>query len=276
MTHPYGLGLALRQPHLSLFTESPPPLVKWVEVISENYFPLPGEGWGRSSALDSLKKVRSHLPVSLHGVSLSLGSASGLNRDSLKQLKTLCEHIEPFQVSDHLCWTGLNGVNSHDLLPLPYTGEAIDRVCRSIDEAQTELGRPLLIENLSSYVTFQNSEMTEWEFLKTISNRTGCQILLDVNNVYVSSVNHRFDPLEYLRSLPESAVSEIHLAGHMRNDSILVDTHDAPVAAEVWLLYEQTLEFFGRRNTCLERDAKIPDWHEMETELKQIQVRYDA
>lgn len=255
-----GFGLGLRPPHYEEFLAGRVP-VDFVEVISEN-FVLDG---GRP--LHTLERIREIHPVALHGVSMSLGSADGLDRDYLRRLRVLVDRIEPAVVSDHLCWTRIEGFNSHDLLPLPYTGEALDLVCAHIERAQDALGRAMLIENPSSYLDFAQSEMTEWEFLSKMSERTGCFLLLDVNNIYVSATNHGFDPLAYLSGIPADRVRQIHLAGHSQGRDLLIDTHDQPVCAEVWSLYQTACRLIGPVATMIERDDNIPPLEDLLTEL---------
>ena len=254
-------GLGLRPPYYSDFLNGAVD-VDFVEVISENFM-IDG---GRPR--DVLRRVRERHPVALHGVSMSIGSADGLDRAYLKRLRALVDDVEPLFVSDHLCWTRIEGFNSHDLLPLPYTEEALDLVCTNIDIAQDLLGRTLLIENPSSYLTFVQSALTEWEFLEAICARTGCDLLLDVNNVYVSATNHGFDPDAYIDSIPASRVRQIHLAGHSQGERLLIDTHDAPVSAAVWSLYERAMQRVGYVATMIERDDRIPPLGEVLAELE--------
>jgi hypothetical protein len=261
----HGLGVGLRPAHFSRFKEQPPRSLQWVEALTENY--LPWSQLPKPKSLKNLLEVRKNIPVALHGVSLSVGSADGINPDYLAALKTLVDEVEPFWVSDHLCWTSSSGQNSHDLLPLPYTREAMDTVVANVLRAQDYLKRRILLENLSSYVEFSSSEMTEWEFLTEIAQRADCGILLDVNNIYVSSVNHGFDPLEYLRALPRERVGQIHLAGHTVKEGYLIDTHDAPVCDEVWELFRWTAQHLGLVSTMIEWDAKIPEFSVLEAEI---------
>ena len=210
--------------------------------------------------------MRARYPVALHGVSMSVGSAEGVDRAYLTRLRALVDEIEPLFVSDHLCWTRVDGFNSHDLLPLPYTEEALDTVCANVDAAQDALGRTMLIENPSSYVAFDGA-MTEWEFLNALCARTGCGLLLDVNNVFVSAVNHGFDARVYLDAMPADRVRQIHLAGHSQGADLLIDTHDQPVLASVWDLYAHVLPRLGPVATMIERDDAIPPLHELLAEL---------
>lgn len=258
--HSFGLGL--RKPHYADFLDGDTPIaVDFVEVISENFMV---EG-GRPR--DILRRVRERHPVALHGVSMSIGSADGADRDYLRRLRALVDEVDPILVSDHLCWTRVEGFNSHDLLPLPYTEEALDVVCANIAVAQDVLGRPILIENPSSYVAFADAPMTEWQFLDAMCARTGCLLLLDVNNIYVSATNHGFDPLEYLAGIPADRVRQIHLAGHSQGRELLIDTHDKPVPARVWALYEAALARIGPVATMIERDDDIPPLAELLDEL---------
>lgn len=255
-----GFGLGLRPAHYEEFLGGRVP-VDFVEVISENFM-LEG---GRP--LHTLGQIRELHPVALHGVSMSVGSADGLDRDYLQRLRKLVDRIEPAVVSDHLCWTRIEGFNSHDLLPLPYTSEALDLVCANISQAQDALGRAMLIENPSSYLDFSQSEMSEWEFLSEMSARTGCFLLLDVNNIYVSATNHGFDPLAYLEGIPAGRVRQIHLAGHSQGRDLLIDTHDQPVCAPVWSLYEKACRLIGPVATMIERDDNIPPLDDLLAEL---------
>ncbi|HMW31278.1 MAG TPA: DUF692 domain-containing protein [Plasticicumulans sp.] len=228
----------------------------WVEVHSENYF---GDG-GRPLAV--LDRVRAHWPVSLHGVGLGLGNADGLDRGHLARLQALVARVEPGWVSEHLCWTAAGGQHLNDLLPLPMSEEALALVCRHVQQVQEALGRPLLVENVSRYLDFAASVIPEGEFLAELVARTGCGLLLDVNNLYVNHINHGDDPLAIVAALPAAAIGEIHLAGHSRREvrgqALLIDTHDAPVCAEVWALYRQVLARIGPRATLIERDSALP------------------
>lgn len=260
-----GIGVGLRAQHYEHFLTTPPKSVSWVEVISENHMAWQTQPVGRP--LQTLLKVRRHLPVALHGVSLSIGSADPINKNYLTHLNELIDRVEPSIVSDHLCWTGVNGTNLHDLLPLPYTQSVLKHVASKINQVQDFLGRQILIENPSSYLQFKQSEMTEWQFMAELSKLADCGLLLDVNNVYVSSVNHGFDPLEYLSAIPKERVGQIHLAGHSNKGSHLIDTHDHPVCKEVWELYRWVCRHFGQKTTMVERDDNIPEWQELEQEL---------
>ena len=255
-----GFGLGLRIPHYEEIV-STHPAVDWFEVLSENYL-VPG-----GKPLYYLDRVRADYPVAMHGVSLSIGGSDPLNLDYLKQLKTLADRIEPKWISDHLCWTGVGGFNLHDLMPLPYTEEAIRHVTGRVKQVQDYLGRRILLENVSSYVTYKQSELTEWEFLTQIAEQADCLILLDINNIYVSSFNHGFDPEDYLNGIPLERVQQFHLAGHQNCGNYIVDTHDHPVIDPVWALYGQAVRRFGPVSTMIERDDNIPPLQDLLAEL---------
>jgi uncharacterized protein len=255
-----GFGLGLRKDHYADFLTSDVP-VDFVEIISENYMACGGK------PLHTLDAVRERHPMIMHGVSLSIGSAQGLNRAYLDELKALADRVRPLWVSDHLCWTGVDGFNSHDLLPLPYTEEALDLVCANIAFAQDVLERPILLENPSSYIAWPDDPMSEWDFLAAMAQRTGCGLLLDVNNVYVSAANHGFDADAYINAIPRGAVRQIHLAGHSQGGGILIDTHDAPVCDGVWDLFAKACTRFSNVAVMIERDDKIPPLQELLDEL---------
>ena len=259
-----GFGLGLRRTHYADFVSGDVP-VDFVEIISENYMVDGG------NPLRVLDQLRAKLPVIMHGVSMSIGSAHGLDRDYLERLRALANRIEPLWVSDHLCWTRTSAHNSHDLLPLPYTHEALDLVCDNLDLAQTVLGRPMLLENPSSYLAFPEDEMAEWEFLSALSRRSGCFLLLDVNNIYVSAHNHGFSADDYLAGLPMDRVRQIHLAGHT-DGAIKIDTHDQPVCDGVWQLYAKASAMAGDVATMIERDDAIPPLAELLAELDQARA----
>ena len=247
-----GFGLGMRTPHYPAYLAGEAP-VDFVEVISENFM---GDG-GRP--LYTIDRIREIYPVAMHGVSMSVGSADGLNPEYLTKLKKLAQRVQPLWVSDHLCWTGIDGFNSHDLLPLPYTEEALSIAATNINHAQDFLERPMLIENPSSYLTFADDAMTEWEFLSELTARTGCYLLLDINNIYVSGTNHGFDPKVYLDAIPADRVRQIHLAGHSAGrDGLLIDTHDQPVPDPVWSLYAAFLGRLGDVAVMIARDAAVP------------------
>ncbi len=257
---PLGFGLGLRVDHYEAILAGHPP-VDWFEVLTENYL-VPG-----GKPLHYLMRIRERFPVAMHGVSLSIGSTAPLDCEYLRQLKALAERVQPAWISDHLCWTGVAGRNTHDLLPLPYTEEALDNVVERVRTVQDFLGRRILLENVSSYVAFRDSRMSEWQFLGEIAQRADCLILLDVNNIYVSAVNHEYDPLEYLQAVPAARVQQIHLAGHENNGDYLVDTHDAEVPDPVWQLYTAALRRCGPVSTMIERDDHIPPLAELVAEL---------
>ncbi len=260
MTMLSGFGLGLRPRHYTAILKSSP-RVDWFEALSENYM-VPG---GRPPY--NLERIRARYPVVLHGVSLSIGSADALDRGYLNELKALAARVEPEWISDHLCWTGVDGRNLHDLMPLPYTEEALEHVARRVREVQDVLGRRILLENVSSYVAYQDSAMTEWAFLAALADEADCDILLDVNNVYVSAFNHGFDPVEFLDGVPRGRVRQIHLAGHDNSGDLIIDTHDAAVIDPVWNLYAETVRRFGPVPTMIERDAHIPPLGRLVREL---------
>lgn len=256
-----GFGLGLRTDHYETILADKPP-VDWFEVITENYL-VPG-----GKPLYYLDRIRADYPLVMHGVSLSIGGTDALNFDYLCRVKALAERIEPAWISDHLCWTGVDGVNLHDLLPLPYTEEAVQHVANRVRTVQDFLGRRILLENVSSYVTYAHSEMSEWEFLSAVAERADCLILLDINNIYVSAHNHEFDPLFYLDSIPVYRVQQLHIAGHLDLKNIIIDTHGDSVIDSVWALYEAALRRFGLVSTMIERDDNIPPLGELLAELE--------
>ncbi len=245
-----GIGLRARH-HDDLLRERPD--IGWLEAHSENYFADGG------AQIDYLLKLREVYPLSLHGVGLSLGSTDALEREHMRRLKRLVQLAEPGLVSEHLCWGSVNGMFANDLLPLPYTEEALRHMIRRVGEIQDFLGRQILIENVSSYVAFRGSTMPEWEFLAAVADRADCGILLDVNNVAVSAHNHGFDSRQYLRSLPAERIGQIHLAGHADRGAYRLDTHDAPVPEEVWDLYRESVRLYGRVSSLVEWDDNVPD-----------------
>jgi len=258
---PYlGFGLGLRTDHYQAVTDEWPD-VDWFEIVSENYM-VPG-----GMPLYWLDRVRERYPIIMHGVSLSIGTSDPLNRDYLKELKQLADRVDPAWFSDHLCWTGLGGTNIHDLLPLPYTEEAIDHVASRIRTVQNFMERPMAIENVSSYLTYKDSTISEWEFLAEVAQRADCYILLDINNIFVSAFNHEFDALEYLNHIPPQRVAQFHLAGHTNYGDYIIDTHDHPVIDPVWELYATAVRRFGPVSTMIERDDNIPPFAELKAEL---------
>jgi uncharacterized protein (UPF0276 family) len=256
-----GFGLGLRTPHYEAVLNEPHP-IDWLEVITENYL-VPG-----GKPLDYLERIRSRFPLVMHGVSLSIGSTDPVDFEYLAQVRALAARIEPHWISDHLCWTGIEGHNLHDLLPLPYTEEALASVVERVGQVQDALGRQILLENVSSYLTYRASDMSEWEFLREVAQRADCAILLDINNIHVSAVNHGFDPLTYLQSIPKDRVRQFHLAGHSDLKGHLIDTHDHPIAEPVWDLYCAAVAQFGAVPTMIERDDNIPALSELVAELQ--------
>ncbi len=249
---PSGAGIGLRPPHIREILDTRPPL-PWLEVHSENFF-CPGARPRRH-----LESIRTDYPLSLHGVGLSLGAvATRFFATHLVRLKELITAVEPALVSEHLSWGAVPERHLNDLLPLPYTEEALAHVCARIDAAQTFLGRRLAVENISSYVRWRHETIPEWEFLAEVARRTGCGILLDVNNIHVTSENHGYDPRAYLAALPAQAIEEIHLAGYELAQGCLIDTHSRPVSEPVWALYGETIARIGPRPTLIEWDADIP------------------
>jgi len=261
-----GFGLGLRTGHYEAILETRP-RVDWFEALSENYL-VPG-----GKPLYYLDRIRADYPMVLHGVSLSIGSTDALDRDYLKALKRLAQRVEPAWVSDHLSWTGIAGKNLHDLLPMPYTEEAVEHVAARVREVQDFLGRQILLENVSSYVSFRRSEMSEWTCLSEIARRADCHVLLDVNNIYVSACNHGFDPIAYIKAVPAERVRQIHLAGHTAGRSgLLIDTHDEPVPDPVWALYAAACQRFGPAATMIERDDNIPPLSDLLAELERARA----
>jgi hypothetical protein len=259
-----GFGLGLRPQHYPAILDGAPEVVgaiDWFEIISENYMVDGGRPLAR------LMAIRARYPMVMHGVSLSIGSTDPLDADYLVRLKALAARVEPAIISDHLCWTGVAGLNMHDLLPLPLTDEALAHVCRRVDQVQASLGRTIALENASTYVTFAHDTIPEWEFLAEIARRTGCKLLLDVNNVHVSAFNHDFRATDYIDAIPREAVAYIHLAGHEHNGTYIIDTHDHPVAPDVWQLYAHAIRRLGPVATMIERDDKIPPIEELTAEL---------
>jgi len=262
LTEPHlGFGLGLRGEHCAEILAGEP-AVDWFEAQTETYL-VPG-----GKPLHDLMSVRARFPVALHGVSLSVGSTAPLDLEYLAQVKALAAHLQPAWISDHLGWTGVAGKNLHSLLPLPFTEEAVMHVASRVRTVQEILRRRIVLENVASCVTFRDSRMPEWEFLRAVADEADCLILLDVNNVYVSSLNQGFDAQTFLDGVPVERVQQIHLAGHEQRDDILLDTHDQPVSEAVWALYESALKRFGRLTTAIERDASIPPLAVLEGELR--------
>ncbi len=272
-THPgatiKGFGLGLRTDHYRDFVERKP-AVDWLEIISENYM-VPG-----GKPLHFLDTIRRDYPMVMHGVSLSIGSTDPLNHDYLRELKALIARVQPGWVSDHICWTGVDHHNLHDLLPMPYTEASLRHLVGRIGQVQEFLGRRILLENVSSYVTYAADEMAEWEFVAELARRADCELLFDVNNVYVSARNHGFDPRVYVDAMPVGRVRQIHLAGHEDHGDFVIDTHDHPVRDEVWELYRYTIARMGAMPTMIERDDDIPPLDELIAELAQARLVADA
>ena len=255
----YGVGIGLRIPHYGHILENKP-VVNWFEIISENYMVDGG------NPLAVLDQILEQYRVVQHGVSMYFGSAQPLNREHLRRLKTLVRRTKTPWLSDHLCWGSVDGSYSHDLLPIPYTWEAVELTAAKIRQVRDYVEVPVVVENVSSYAEFHDSVMTEWEFLNEVVERADCGILLDVNNIYVSSMNHSFDPREYLDSVPAERVAQIHIAGHSRYEKYLLDTHDHPVIDPVWALYDRAIRRIGPTATLLEWDDKIPSFEEVHAE----------
>ncbi|MES2325178.1 MAG: DUF692 domain-containing protein [Pseudomonadota bacterium] len=263
-----GFGLGLRTAHYAeILAATPATLgVDWFEILSENYM----GGGGKPLAM--LDQIRRDYPLVMHGVSMSIGTVEGPSTDYLRELKRLADRVQPLWISDHLCWTGVHGLNMHDLFPLPYTDEALAAVVRNVRRVQDYLERPILLENVSSYLTFDDDQFQEWDFVAAVAEESDSLILLDVNNVYVSSVNHGFDPEAYLRALPVGRVQQIHLAGHSVQEGCIIDTHDHPVADPVWELYASALRRFGPVATMIERDDDIPPLADLVRELQRARA----
>lgn len=266
MSKPFlGFGLGLRPEHYEAILKEKP-AIDWLEIITENYLVSGGK------PLYYLDQIREHYPLVMHGVSLSIGSTDPIDWDYLKSVKQLMQRVKPRWISDHLCWTGVQGKNAHDLLPLPYTEEAIQHVVSRINEVQDFLGTQILIENVSSYITYQASQMNEWDFINEILKRADCLMLFDVNNIYVSSVNHEFDPMTYIQAIPTNRIYQIHLAGHENRGDYIIDTHDHPIVNAVWDLYAKTIQYHGRVSTMIERDDHIPPLKNLLVELKKAKT----
>ncbi|BCX82901.1 conserved hypothetical protein [Methylomarinovum caldicuralii] len=257
-----GFGLGLRKEHYEAVLAQQPAL-GWFEILTENYLVDGGK------PLHYLDRIRADYPLAMHGVSLSIGGTDPLNREYLARLKALIARVEPLWVSDHLCWTGVDGLNLHDLLPLPYTEEALGHVVARVGQVQDFLGRRILLENVSSYLSYPESAMPEWEFLAQVAERADCLILLDINNIYVSARNHGFDPDAYLAAIPPERVWQFHLAGHTDLGEVVIDTHDHPVRREVWNLFARAAARFGPVATMIERDDHIPPLETLLQELDQ-------
>ena len=255
-----SFGLGLRTAHYQALLERAQPL-DWLEIISDNYMVAGGKPMAMLDAL------RERYPMVMHGVALSIGAVTGPDPAYLDRLALLARRVEPAWISDHLCWTGVHGHQLHDLLPLPYTDEALRTVVRNVSRVQERLGRRILLENVSSYLEFEASSCSEWQFIRAVCDEADCDLLLDLNNIHVSAVNHGFDAMAYLRHMPAGRIRQIHLAGHSDHGDHLVDTHDHPVADPVWALYREALSLFGPVPTMIERDDHIPPLAELLAEL---------
>jgi uncharacterized protein (UPF0276 family) len=260
-----GFGLGLRTEYYDIILQQQPK-VDWFEILTENYMVDGGK------PLYYLDAIREHYPIVMHGVSLSVGGTDPLDKRYLSHLKKLAQRVQPKWISDHLCWTGQGGHNLHDLMPLPYNEEAIKHAASRVRQVQDYLERQILLENVSSYVTYKHSAMNEWEFYRAVVEEAGCLMLLDINNIYVSARNHHFDPLDYLAAMPKERVQQMHLAGHTDCGDYVIDTHDHPVVDPVWQLYEEALKCFGPVSTMIERDDRFPPFDELMQELDQARA----
>lgn len=262
-TRPYlGYGLGLRKEHYTTILDEQP-AVDWFEILSENYMVDGGK------PLYYLDRIREQYPMVMHGVSLSIGGTDPLDKTYLNRLKALAQRVQPAWISDHLCWTGVHGTNLHDLMPLPYTEETVRHVADRVSQVQEYLGRQILLENVSSYVAFKDSEFTEWEFLREVAEQADCLILLDINNIHVSAFNHNLNPYDYLAAIPSERVYQFHLAGHTHEGDMIIDTHDHPIVDPVWELYAAAVRRFGHVSTMIERDDNIPPLSDLLSELAQ-------
>lgn len=261
-----GFGIGLRTKHYHDLLAEPEPVVDWLEILSENYFVAGG------SPLYYLDQFAERYPMAMHGVSMSLGSTDPVDFQYLAKLDTLAKRVDAVVISDHLCWTGVGGVNAHDLLPLPLTEDALANMIAKVGQVQDYLGRSIAIENPSSYLSFAGDCLSEWDFLVALVQETGCQLLLDVNNVYVSASNHGYEAEQFISALPSDSIAQIHLAGHSQGEHCLIDTHDAPVPPAVLKLYQFTLQRHGFKPTMIERDANIPELSVLLNELEQVRA----
>lgn len=260
--YPYlGYGLGLRACHYDTILETRPKTVDWFEIISENFIEAHKGYW------DFLTELRTDYPIVMHGVSMSIGSTDPLDIEYLNKLKKLADFLEAPWVSDHLCWTGINGKNSHDLLPMPYTEESLKHITSRIKQVQETLERNIILENPSTYLEFKDSNIPEWEFMAHLAKDADCGLLLDINNIYVSAFNHGYDAKEYIDAMPQNHIAQIHLAGHKNLGTHIIDTHDNHVIDEVWQLYSYAIEKCGRINTMVEWDDNIPAFETLSAEL---------
>ncbi len=264
-----GYGVGLRRPHYSQVIEARP-RVDWFEIISENFMVDGGR------PLEVLEAVRRDYPIVMHGVALSIGSCDPLNRDYLVRLRELARRFEPAMISDHLCWSGIGGHNLHDLVPLPFTDEALHHVVDRVRTVQMMLGRPILLENISSYLTYRASTIPEWEFLGAVADQADCGILLDINNIHVTAFNQGFDPIRYIDAIPARRVAQFHLAGYSDHGDYLLDTHDHPVSAAVWKLYEHAVRRIGPVTTLIEWDDRIPAFETLIASADEARSRASA
>lgn len=266
---PAAAGIGLRHPHVNeiLFTK---PEIPYLEVLADNYL---SEG---GMHLKQLEQLRESYPLSFHCVGMSLGSVDPVNKTYLNKLAELINRYDACAISDHLSWVGFGGQYFHDLLPMPYTEEAINHLCSKIGEVQDILKTPLILENVSSYISFNESEMSEAEFISEISKRSGCYLLLDINNIYVSAKNHRFEAMNYLNAIPSDRVTQFHLAGHEQRDGYLLDTHSQTVCDDVWTLYKHSVERFGIKPTLIEWDNQIPPLAALLAEAEKAQLTLDS
>ena len=256
-----GFGLGLRKEHYNTILDTTPE-VDWFEILTENYL-IPG-----GKPLYFLDQICERYPVVMHGVSMSLGSNDPLDMNYLAQVKELAERTQAKWVSDHMCFTGVDGINAHDLLPLPCNEETVKHVANKIKQAQDFLGSQMLVENASTYITYKQSDMTEWEFTMAVAEESDSLILLDINNIYVSAYNHGFDPLDYLDGISADRVQQHHIAGHSQYDGYIIDTHDHDVADGVWDLYAEAIKRYGEVSMMIERDDNIPELPELLAELQ--------
>ncbi|WP_250656242.1 DUF692 domain-containing protein [Alkalimarinus coralli] len=256
-----GAGVGLRSIHYQTILETLPD-IPWFEALTDNYM---GNG---GLPLQYLEQIREHYPITFHGVGLSLGSLDPLDQGYIKKLKHLINRFKPQWVSDHLCWSSYDGIHGNDLFPMPYSEEALKHMANRIMQVQDALGQRIMVENVSSYVTYQSDEMTEWAFLAEVAKQADCDLLCDVNNIYVSAQNHQFDPLEYLEALPHERIREIHLAGYEDEGTHLLDTHGSAIHDPVWSLYKQVIEMIGPTATLVEWDTNIPSFDVLYSEAK--------
>ncbi len=254
------VGVGLRTVHYPHISSKPKIRIKWFEAVSENYMDTKGRPF------EVLTSLRRDFPVALHGVSMSIGSASGVSQSYLAKLKELINHIDPFIVSDHLCWAHFGNVSYNDLLPLPLTDETLSLVVNHIDFVQSYLGRHLLFENVSSYLTFKHSTYTEWDFLKEVVRRSGCKLLLDINNIYVNASNHRFDGCEFIDAIPNDYIGQVHMAGFTDMGTYYFDTHSKEVSDPVWNMYHRLIQRHPTVPVLLEWDEDIPSFEKLENE----------